>query len=162
MGECEWVDVTEGLQTTMQQMLDGTVTGRLGKGLDYSHTSRKLAVVKVQRIENTVLWEKYLAERKEMLSHHKALVDKGHAAQKVDVATSAALPGEFLQELNDELNEVYLCHGTTAGVEKIIAHSGFEERLAGSGTGTMYGFGTYFGENSCKVRISLFGILAYC
>ena len=46
------------------------------------------------------------------------------------------------------LNEVFLYHGTTAEVADIVAHHGFDERVAK--LDGLYGAGIYFANQSCK------------
>ena len=52
--------------------------------------------------------------------------------------------------LHRERNEVYLMHGCAECVAALIARDGFEDKLAGSESGSIYGYGTYFAENACK------------
>eukprot|EP00913_Durusdinium_trenchii_P027224 g25542.t2 len=55
-----------------------------------------------------------------------------------------------LCDLDDELNEVYLWHGTQVRVGLQIAQEDFNLTFAGSGAGTMYGKGLYFTESATK------------
>ena len=52
------------------------------------------------------------------------------------------------QELDADLNEFYLFHGTSPETAGIIAEHGFDERVAQlSG---LYGAGNYFAINACR------------
>jgi len=46
------------------------------------------------------------------------------------------------------LNETFLYHGTTEEVADVIAHHGFDERVAS--LAGMYGAGVYFADQACK------------
>jgi len=145
----EWFDVTERFKGHVQRILDSTSTDRLGRGNDQrqSQSYTRLQVMRVQQIENEELWGRYVAERKEMIRNQNTLLEKGHTTDAVDVKTATELNAK---ELDTRTNEVYLLHGMRDGVQEKIALKGFEERLAGTGAGTIYGLGSYFAENACK------------
>ena len=47
-----------------------------------------------------------------------------------------------------DIGEVFLFHGTKADLKDVIAHSGFDERVAN--LAGLFGAGVYFAENSSK------------
>lgn len=53
-------------------------------------------------------------------------------------------------QLDQNLNEHYLFHGTTPEAAEGIAESGFRLNLAGTHAGTMFGKGAYFAERVSK------------
>jgi len=55
-----------------------------------------------------------------------------------------------LQELNSEIHEVRLWHGTSKEAAESIAASDFRFNLAGSNAGTLYGSGVYFADSCSK------------
>jgi len=57
---------------------------------------------------------------------------------------------ETFAPLNDEINEVYLWHGTHVRAAIGIAQNDFRINLAGTGAGTMYGRGVYMAESCTK------------
>merc|ERR1711988_614462 len=57
---------------------------------------------------------------------------------------------EVLTRLDDRCNEVFLWHGTSPGAAVSIAKTGFNVKMAGSSTGTMYGDGVYLAECCSK------------
>ena len=59
-------------------------------------------------------------------------------------------PGIFTP-LDNDLNEVYVWHGTNVRAALSIAQDDFSINKAGEGSGTMYGLGAYFAESSTKV-----------
>jgi len=56
----------------------------------------------------------------------------------------------ILQELNSEIHEVRLWHGTSKEAAESIAASDFRLNLAGSNAGTLYGSGVYFADSCSK------------
>ena len=52
--------------------------------------------------------------------------------------------------MNEEVNEVYLFHGTSMEAAKSISKTGFKIELAGKAAGTAFGKGAYFAERSTK------------
>merc|ERR1712224_1165758 len=54
------------------------------------------------------------------------------------------------EALDDEVNEVYLWHGTSVRKALSIAAADFRIDLAGTSTGSMYGSGVYLAESSTK------------
>jgi hypothetical protein len=55
-----------------------------------------------------------------------------------------------LNQLDEEVNEVYLFHGTSPHAANQIAKSSFGISRAGTSTGTMFGPGIYLAENASK------------
>ena len=152
LGGYAMVDVTAQLVGQAQQLLDGTMTDRLGRGNDqrsYSYAPyTSLCCIQVERIENRCTWAQYAAERAKLAGNQKVLVRRGIETNTLVVSTSDFWAGETT--LDSGINEVFLLHGTKHEHVALMAHHGFEERLAGSSAGTFYGMGTYFGENACK------------
>ena len=92
-------------------------------------------VMRVCRIENTVLWKNFGHRKATMLE-----LSRGSRPQRVQVPLHASL--------DLDANEVFLFHGTDPQLAKVIAKHRFDERMANlSG---LYGGGSYFAENSCK------------
>merc|ERR1712151_454902 len=54
------------------------------------------------------------------------------------------------EELDSQINEWYLWHGTSPTAAKQICTSDFTMRLAGTATGTLYGRGSYLAESITK------------
>jgi len=52
--------------------------------------------------------------------------------------------------MSQEVNEVYLFHGTSIEAAKAISKTGFKISLAGTAAGTAFGKGAYFAERSTK------------
>lgn len=104
----------------------------------------KARVVKVERIENSELWTAFATRR-------SILTKRVGAQAEVDrVVLSSAHSADFLEDCSQEVNEVYLFHGTSPQNAAIITRHGFDERVA-SMQG-LYGAGTYFAEDSCKAH----------
>merc|ERR1711998_686726 len=58
--------------------------------------------------------------------------------------------GSAAQEMHENMNEVYLFHGTSPAAAMSIGEDGFKVSMAGSNVGTMFGRGAYFAEASSK------------
>ena len=96
-----------------------------------------------KRIENVALWHSYRAEAQRLVAKHK-------------VAGCPKLPKDWapttLQMLEDDLgvNEVFLMHGTSPEVGKLIVENGFDPSHSGESAGAMFGQGTYFSDSLAK------------
>ena len=121
--------------------------GRDAQGLGgYS----RISVGKVERIENSEIFEKYYQKRQELF--HKAV--KVGTFKRLEslpdstscVETEPTLSDILKKDLYSEINEHYLFHGTRD--VKTIINQGLDARLAGSGA--MFGPGIYFAESSTK------------
>ena len=121
--------------------------GRDAQGLGgYS----RIHVTKVERIENSEIFEKYYQKRQEFF--HKA-VKVGTFKRLEDlpdskgcVETEPTLSNVLQKDLYPEINEHYMFHGTRD--VRTIINQGLDTRLAGSGA--MFGPGIYFAESSTK------------
>jgi hypothetical protein len=132
-------------------------------GRDGTFVARSVRSVRVWWIENPILWKQYCNKATEIASRH-ALHEGAGSARKLapvqppvgelffDTESDSEL--DFLpprlrrDSLNEELNEVFLWHGTTQARVNAITQEGFDERL--SNLGGMLGAGLYFAEDSCK------------
>ena len=121
--------------------------GRDAQGLGgYS----RINVEKVERIENSEIFEKYYQKRQEFF--HKAVkVGTFKRLESLNdskgcVETEPTLSDILLKDIYPEINEHYLFHGTRD--VRTIINQGLDARLAGSGA--MFGPGIYFAESSTK------------
>jgi len=109
-----------------------------------------LEPVKIWRVENSTLFHRY--------SNYKDdLVGKYHGPNPADIAvvdpppiTHQNLPPSVRDELQSEISEQYLFHGTSPQGALGIYKSGFDPRRAGSAAGSLYGAGLYLAECSSK------------
>ncbi|EFC46818.1 predicted protein [Naegleria gruberi] len=138
------IDVTAELKEDIQDLLDKTcVTITLGKKRNHEKDSfpyNKLQVLKVERIENLSLYEMYLSKKKHLISYK----DK---KKVMDIPIRNDFVDEMC-ELDSNVNEVYLWHGTTEVVKSIISEHGFDERL--SALSGLFGAGIYFADCCSK------------
>lgn len=111
---------------------------------------RSVVVKSVERVANMRLWKQYLFKR-QMLC--EALQEQH--GYPVDGDINRINPKvEDLQrlfphmELEAQVNEVLLLHGTKDGSVDQIVHQGFDERLSRR---SLYGQGVYFTTDPCKV-----------
>lgn len=102
-----------------------------------------LRVTRVLRVECVPQWQQYCTKKGIMQS--KAARQPCPRVPAVD-ASHAELHAQCAQDVN----EVYLFHGTSGATAQVIAKHGFDERVASMGG--LYGAGIYFAENSCKAH----------
>lgn len=106
---------------------------------------QEAAVLKVERVENPVLWTGYQQCKQRLLI--------GYAKRKANAADLNPPIPEVLRDLDPSkhldprVNEVYLFHGTTKEKADAIAQQGFDARVASTG---LYGHGVYFAHEACK------------
>merc|ERR1719326_2856562 len=95
------------------------------------------------------MWNRYKERRDEIADSRK-----GKFVHRVDPPALtdeiADKYPECFEPLDDDINEVYLWHGTSVRAALSIAQHAFRIDLAGSSTGTMYGRGAYCAESSTK------------
>mmetsp|Transcript_21677 Transcript_21677/g.45220 ORF Transcript_21677/g.45220 Transcript_21677/m.45220 type:complete len:862 (+) Transcript_21677:103-2688(+) len=107
-------------------------------------------VKRVIRVEDSDMFNRYIKRRDQIkMSRLKC------AAPDPKIRTQQAIeafPGlqEVVAQLDSDLNETYLWHGTRVRTGLQIAQEDFNLTFAGSGAGTMYGKGLYFSESSTK------------
>ncbi|EDQ87735.1 uncharacterized protein MONBRDRAFT_33093 [Monosiga brevicollis MX1] len=107
-----------------------------------------VAVLRVERVQNPVLWERYSAKRREMLHRIK----RQEHNDQLQTATLDALPG-FPALLRDTAcQERLLLHGIgpDRSVRDKIVRLGFDYRFAGSSAGHRFGLGVYMADHPGK------------
>jgi len=106
-------------------------------------------VRRVLRIEDSSMWKRYYDKRTSIGDARSSAAIKRFDPEPLTnkLASSSA---EMFEPLSEELNEVYLWHGTSVRVALAIAQNDFRIDKAGSGAGTMYGRGAYLAESSTK------------
>ncbi|XP_060082622.1 protein mono-ADP-ribosyltransferase PARP15-like [Ylistrum balloti] len=108
-------------------------------------------VVKIERLENIKLFDNYL--HMSQLLFRQAYVEQSFkdlqnvTGSRGQVVTSKHLDQSMRTYLNDEINEVYLFHGTKSPFVNTITHQGLDNRLASSGR---VGNGVYAAEVASK------------
>ena len=128
------------MEAKMQKILRETAIHQGCKGgVNLAHAQ----VIKVERIENSMLWKNYSRKKEAM----QELREAAHAHYRpVDV--------ESHEVITRDINEVFLLHGTGSkdnvlNIPLTVAQHGFDERV--SALGGLYGGGCYFGSQSCKI-----------
>lgn len=156
---CEWVDCDDFIVGEMQKVMDASAkrSWTRDRGRDENGKTKPVPVgfevIKVKRNENPKIWRKYALKRgliKENLAQDD-LPDED-AFQEFPVKTGGAgEPGfTFEEPMDASCNEWFLWHGTSVEGAKRICEVDFQQRLAGTATGTLYGPGTYFAESCTK------------
>ncbi|CAE8643078.1 unnamed protein product [Polarella glacialis] len=111
---------------------------------------RQAKVLRVMKVHNVKLGQKYDSRRKQMLQDHADQgVSVGPLTPDVHPCLRLTIEHHFKwMHLEANLNECLLLHGSKRQNIAEIVNSGFEERL--SRQGGLYGEGIYFAEESCK------------
>lgn len=96
------------------------------------------------RIENFALWHKY--------AQHARSMEHPHGQDTVDVGPLLQTAAEILSGgvTFPHANERWLLHGTGVDAADLVVAQGFDHRCATEQA--MYGRGTYFAAQSCKVH----------
>ena len=118
-------------------------TGCTGSDGD-SRGTTTARVEKVLRIENGPLWKKYWERKQKMIADCKKRKPKSIPAKTMDGFCSI-FPNV---EVNQDINEMFLFHGTNKEAAESIAKNGFD--LQNAKLSGLYGGGTYCADFSCK------------
>ncbi|EDQ84156.1 uncharacterized protein MONBRDRAFT_34804 [Monosiga brevicollis MX1] len=107
-----------------------------------------VAVRRVERVQNPVLWERYSAKRREML--HR-LTGQEHY-DRLHTATLDALSGCPALLRDASCQERLLLHGIAPvrSLRDKIVRLGFDHRFAGRSSGHKYGLGVYLADHPRK------------
>eukprot|EP00930_Biecheleria_cincta_P085057 TRINITY_DN74479_c0_g1_i1.p1 TRINITY_DN74479_c0_g1~~TRINITY_DN74479_c0_g1_i1.p1 ORF type:complete len:319 (+),score=59.09 TRINITY_DN74479_c0_g1_i1:61-1017(+) len=97
-------------------------------------------VVKCERVEDAVLWSRYVVKRAEIRKRVVKIEDvKPETSKHIDFSANTTL--------DHDVNEVWLFHGTDADAAHAIAKSSF---VLPKGPGGLFGPGAYFADSSLK------------
>jgi hypothetical protein len=141
---------SEELGALAAALTPGAALGGRDQRIRGSHTDFRLGAA--WRIENQALFVKYAAEKRGLresisaLEAGRGLVSRSRTP-RVQVRdgfarATARLPGE----LESDINEVYLSHGTKPETVLSVISGGLNERFSGG----LFGQGTYFAEDVGK------------
>jgi len=154
----EKYEVPAERQALLQCLLHDTAGSQAHQGDEVTKT-KKLQIVEALRIEDSELWLKYDAAKAAVRERHEkctrpAAIEKGGPVGDKQVRTERLLQESAKQKeaaatlfanLDAEINEVYLWHGTSRAAWNAISDDGFILRHEGGGR---YGPGLYFAEDS--------------
>eukprot|EP00435_Cladocopium_sp_Y103_P023365 s3260_g5.t1 len=101
--------------------------------------ARQLEVLSVEQVHNVKLWKQYAFRKDEIKRENETSISTA--------VESDLLPPDWIQ-LDRNVNEVFLLHGTTADKIDMITQYGFDQRMARESG--LYGQGVYFTDQSCK------------
>eukprot|EP00929_Paragymnodinium_shiwhaense_P055659 TRINITY_DN27879_c0_g1_i1.p1 TRINITY_DN27879_c0_g1~~TRINITY_DN27879_c0_g1_i1.p1 ORF type:complete len:651 (-),score=138.37 TRINITY_DN27879_c0_g1_i1:297-2249(-) len=136
----------------LQDLLNKT-SGCAGLAGGSDSSKQGFRIVRAFRLEDSVMWANYQQRAAEVRASCRKGVDwEGHG----EPATAAAiqeLQGHLSTvDLDDQINEAYLWHGTSPQVAFKIIEDGF--RISSESTarasGARFGAGAYFAENPAK------------
>lgn len=109
-----------------------------------------LEVLSVSRVEDRDMWLSYARKRSELAESRGAFTAIQDLEGSGRAKTMAPFGGKPDAAMHEDMNEVYLFHGTSASGAMSIRDGGFRLSLSGSNAGTMFGRGVYFAEASSK------------
>eukprot|EP00928_Gymnodinium_smaydae_P092797 TRINITY_DN7672_c0_g1_i3.p1 TRINITY_DN7672_c0_g1~~TRINITY_DN7672_c0_g1_i3.p1 ORF type:complete len:607 (+),score=52.20 TRINITY_DN7672_c0_g1_i3:74-1894(+) len=109
-------------------------------------------VRRVVRVEDSSMWAKYVERREAIAENRMMRGEMPLRSPDPPIKTDEVCDqySQVFEQLDNELNEVYLWHGTNVRAALSIAANDFRVDLAGSNTGTMYGRGAYMAESCTK------------
>jgi chemotaxis protein histidine kinase CheA len=140
-----------GTCTALERLLQTDEVKLRADGADRRGTTHdRLKLACAWRIENPVLWGKYMVGVQAVMQDMKLVqqerVRPSGGAPPLTHRVADALPGH----LRLDVNEAFLMHGTNAGVLINILSKGMNERFSGTAAGAAYGLGTYLAEDAGK------------
>lgn len=140
------IDCTDEWRSRIQDlMMDSCKSHFIGQGRDNMGLTHKgYRVVKVSRIENPILWKRYVTQREAVVANLPAGSIK-HARTNVE-SWKSWQKRELAQHTPS--NEAFFFHGTKPEIVDCITISGFDERVCS--LGGLFGAGIYLAENSSK------------
>lgn len=144
-GQSTLVQAAQEDYKAIQQLVEKTFKAVTTRDRDYKKPPKRLEVVQVQHNCNPKSWRNYVLKRNAIAS--KMGENPRFTTRTSDVITEGKLS---LGALETGVNEFLLFHGTKPSAIENICKSEFMVNLAGSGAGSLYGPGIYFGENSSK------------
>lgn len=109
---------------------------------------RGLAPYAAWRLQHLGLWGKYGMERENMrVMQAKSLAKNGISIPRVDLRPAFLEMAQKLpEEMDNDINEVYLSHGSKPDSILAILSGGLNERFSGG----LFGNGTYLAEDVAK------------
>ena len=113
-----------------------------------THDRLKLACA--WRLENPVLWEKYMVGVQGVMDDMKRIRQGGLTSAGGDPPLTCGVADDLPGDLCGDVNEAFLMHGTNAGVLINVLSMGMNERFAGTAAGAAYGEGSYLAEDAGK------------
>lgn len=146
------VDCHDDVVDVVQKMINKSYMKVKTRDRRDGEVPKGYTVLGVRRVENAKIWRKYAL--KKMLVKADIGSGDGDAARcdhhrvKTDLGARITFMGD--DALDSSCNEWFLWHGTSAEGALRICDTDFQQRLAGSATGTLYGPGTYFAESITK------------
>ena len=159
------------LWQTLQVLLSTADPAQLGKGRDVSQRLRynRLKLVSAWRIENGMLWGKFVASKKEVSQRLSDIVRNNDTVKSTSKLSgvpcsttllhtnglplrTTTLGSDTLPNLDQGLShrEQLVLHGTRPETLLQILRAGLNERYSGSSAGAAFGEGIYFAEDAGK------------
>jgi len=117
---------------------------------------KSLQMMTLQRVEDSRLWKRYAEKCDEIRQKRRYVTPASQlptGSRPRLIQTLCGSGNIFLKQLDPNINEFYLWHGTSYAAvcsEESILHQGFRIDMAGSHAGMMFGKGAYFAECSSK------------
>lgn len=140
---------SDDMVRAVQSLFDGTYRKVYTRDRRGAPIPDRFVVKEVHRVLNDQVWREYQARKsrvREQCGSSKPVVPNGALTMNhISEKRLAALP-----KLEDDVNEVWMFHGTTGAAAKGIAENDFRLDFSGSNAGTLYGRGIYLAENASK------------
>jgi hypothetical protein len=141
------VDCHKQVVVAVQKMINKSYMKVKTRDRRDGNVPQSFTVLDVKRVENPKIWRKY-SLKKMLVKADISTADVDRHRVKTDLGERINFMGH--DALDASCNEWFLWHGTSAEGALRICDTDFQQRLAGSTTGTLYGPGTYFAESITK------------
>eukprot|EP00440_Ansanella_granifera_P018715 gb/GFBE01020333.1/.p1 GENE.gb/GFBE01020333.1/~~gb/GFBE01020333.1/.p1 ORF type:complete len:570 (+),score=160.36 gb/GFBE01020333.1/:1-1710(+) len=137
------------VEKAVQSLFDGTFRKVYTRDRRGAPIPDRFVIKEVHRVLNDQVWREYSDKRDEIkdarASQKPKLPDGSQTVNHLNEKKINVLP-----PLDEDANEHWLFHGTTAEAAKGIAENDFRLDLSGTNAGTLYGKGIYLAENATK------------
>eukprot|EP00418_Pyrodinium_bahamense_P009344 CAMPEP_0179117174 /NCGR_PEP_ID=MMETSP0796-20121207/55016_1 /TAXON_ID=73915 /ORGANISM="Pyrodinium bahamense, Strain pbaha01" /LENGTH=727 /DNA_ID=CAMNT_0020815521 /DNA_START=152 /DNA_END=2335 /DNA_ORIENTATION=+ len=142
------------LAATLQKLLDETYVAKFTRDRrDGSGVPHRLVLVSATAVQNEQSWVEYIRRREEIREEIRGQPLQGHESFGPAMPPALPMRAEGIQRLgnlDNEVQETWLYHGTTQAGAEGISTEDFRISLAGSAAGTLYGRGVYLAEACTK------------
>eukprot|EP00928_Gymnodinium_smaydae_P054419 TRINITY_DN38194_c0_g1_i1.p1 TRINITY_DN38194_c0_g1~~TRINITY_DN38194_c0_g1_i1.p1 ORF type:complete len:548 (+),score=132.94 TRINITY_DN38194_c0_g1_i1:145-1788(+) len=141
--------IDDDVREELQKLLDDTfkaVKTRDRKG----RVPKRLCLTGAVEVQNANNWMEYVSRRSAIREDLQRLGDRASSVDVEELMTMQSTARANLPELDVDVREAWLFHGTSALGAEGITSEDFKLDLAGSNVGTLYGRGLYFAECCTK------------
>merc|ERR1712048_85411 len=144
--------ISDGQIVEFQKLFDETLKKKYTRDRKGGNVPDRMIITRGYRNHNSSNWVEYSIKRAKVKAEMKTPERDGLLRRIENLKTADVLPDadSHQYELDEEVNEQFLFHGTNDKAAKGITEGDFLVTLAGSNAGTLYGKGVYLAESVSK------------